>query len=60
MVYNDTISYSKAKKHHIYNLSEKVLSSGGANNIRAYFPSDYDAIADSNEIKLTIAMSIWL
>ena len=33
--FNNTISYAKAKKHHIDKLAEKVSSYGGANNLRA-------------------------
>ena len=49
VVYNDTISFAKAKKQHIDNIAEKVSSSGGANKLRALLVSTYDAFVDSNE-----------
>ena len=49
MVYNDTTSDAKAKKHHINKIAEKVSSSGGANKPRAWLVSASDAVADSNE-----------
>ena len=52
VVYNDKISYAKAKKHHTDKLSEKVSSSCGDNKIRAYLVSASDAVADTNEDKI--------
>ena len=49
MVYNNTTSYAKAKKHHINQISEKLSSYGGANNISSYLVSDSDDVADSND-----------
>ena len=48
MVYNDTNSDAKAKKHHINKLAEKVSISGGANKIRSYLVSAYDNVVDRN------------
>ena len=47
MVYNDTTSYAKEKKHHINRISEKVSSYGGDNNISSYLVSASDDVADS-------------
>ena len=49
MVYNNTISYEKAKKHHINKISEKVSSSGGTNKLRAYLVSAFVDVAGRNE-----------
>ena len=53
VVYNNTISYAKAKKNHIYKLAEKVSISGGANNLRAYLVSAPDNVGDSNGNKIS-------
>ena len=50
MVYNDTISVSKANKQHIDNIDEKVSSSGGDNKLRTYLVYFSDAAVDINEV----------
>ena len=49
MVYNDTTSDTKSKKHHIDNISEKLSSYGGANKLRSYLVSASESVVDSNE-----------
>ena len=53
MVYNNTISDTKANKYHTDRLDGKVSSSGGDNNLRAYLVSASDAVTDSNEDKIS-------
>ena len=49
LVYKNTISDSKSKKHNINKLSVKVSIYGGDNKLRAYLVSDSDYVAYRNE-----------